>query len=219
MPDRVTISAEPREVLGKGVSKLRRQGILPANVFGKGIPSTAIELDRREFVRVIKGHGVRVLFDLNVAGEGAARPVVLRNISRIGGVGDPIHVDFYQVDPNQPIQTSVQVRLLGEAPAVRDLAGTLLHSLETVAIRCKPLAIPEALEVSLLKLTSFDVSVTVGDITAPEGVEIVTDPSIVIATVAPPRLRLEGEEEAEAEAEGEAAEAPAEGASEEATGG
>ena len=214
MPERVTISAEPRAVLGKRVSRLRRQGILPANVFGKGIESTAIELNTREFVRIIKGHGVRGLFDLDIKGEGGARPVVLRNISRVGGVGDPIHVDFYQVDPNQPIQTTIQVRLIGEAPAVRDLAGTLLHSIETVAIRCKPLAIPDALEVSLAKLTSFDVSVTVGDITPPEGVEIVTDPSVVIATVAPPRLRLEGEAEEEgAEAEGEA-----EASAEEATG-
>jgi large subunit ribosomal protein L25 len=83
----------------------------------------------------------------------------------------------------------VPLRLVGEAPAVRDLAGTLLQSIEMVSIRCAPLALPEVLEVSVAKLTSFNQPLTVGDIEPPPGVEVLTDPSIVIASVAPPRIR------------------------------
>jgi large subunit ribosomal protein L25 len=191
MAERVTIAAEPRAILGKKVSLLRRQGRLPANVFGKGLQSLAIDLDAREFGRTIKSQGVRSLLDLAVAGEPAPRPVVLRAVTRRGGTGEPIHVDFYQVDTTRPISATVPLRLVGEAPAVRDLAGTLLQSIDTVHIRCFPLAIPEAIEVDLGKLVGFDVHITVADAVLPEGVELLTDTSVVIASVAVPRIRLD----------------------------
>jgi large subunit ribosomal protein L25 len=216
MADRAVIQAVPRTVLGKQVKQLRRQGRLPGNVYGKGLESRAIDIDSREFSRNIKATGVRSMFELKIEGESKARYVILRGLSRVGGTGEPQHVDFFQVDPNRPIHANVPVRLVGDAPAVRDLAGTLLASLELIAVRCLPLAIPDTIELDVTPLKSFDVSLTVGDITAPEGVEILTDPHIVVATVTPPRLRVEeGEEEAEAEAEAEAAEEEAQGASEE----
>ncbi len=199
MAERLTIAAQTRSVIGKKVAVLRRQGRLPANVYGKGLESLAVDLDAREFGRTIKSTSARSLFDLKIEGEAAARPVVLRGISRKGGTGEPIHIDFYQVDTKKPIHATVNLRLTGEAPAVRDLAGTLIHNLESVNVRCFPLAIPEIIEVDAGKLVNFDVSITVGDLQAPEGVEILNDPSIVIATVVAPRLRLDTIEEGAAE--------------------
>jgi large subunit ribosomal protein L25 len=138
-------------------------------------------------------------------------------------MGEPLHADFFQVDLRRKLHANVPVRLVGDAPAVRDLAGTLLQSLDTVSINSLPLAIPDAIEIDVSPIKSFDISLTVGDLVAPEGVEILTDPSIVVATVMAPRLRTEDEEEAEAaaeEAEEEATEGgePAEGAEPEAGG-
>jgi large subunit ribosomal protein L25 len=193
MAERLTLAAEPRSIVGKKVKQLRRAGKLPANVFGKGLESLAVELDAREFGRAIKTAGSRSLYDLNVAGEPAPRPVVLRGISRQGGTGDPIHIDFYQVDPTKPIHATVQLHFVGQAPAVNDLAGTLVQSLETVNVRCYPLAIPDSIEVDLGKLVNFDVSLTVADLAVPEDVEILTDPSVFIVSVAPPRIRVDAE--------------------------
>lgn len=195
MAERMTLAATPRVVLGKKVARLRRAGKLPANVYGKGLDSVAVELDAREFGRILKVGGTRSLYDLKVEGEGGPRPVVLRGLSRAHGTGVPIHVDFYQVDPTKPIQATVQLHFVGVAPAVQDLAGTLVQSLETVVVRCYPLAIPESLEVDLSRLVNFETSLTVGDLVAPEGVEITTDPSVFIASVAPPRIRLETDAE------------------------
>ncbi|HMO53631.1 MAG TPA: 50S ribosomal protein L25 [Tepidiformaceae bacterium] len=189
MAERVTIQAAPRSILGKQVNQLRRQGRLPGNVYGRGIESRAVDVDAREFARTIKSAGLRAMIELSVEGEKTPRYVILRRVERRGGTGDPIHVDFFQVDPNQPIQANVPLRFVGEAPAVRDLAGTLLPSLDVVSVRCLPLAIPDTIPVELAPLKSFDVSLTVGDISAPDGVEILTDPSIVVATVNPPRIR------------------------------
>jgi large subunit ribosomal protein L25 len=189
MAERVVIKAVPRTVLGKKVASLRRQGRLPANVYGRGIPSQAVELDAREFQRTIKHAGLRAMIQLSVDGEADPRYVILRGIERKGGTGEPIHIDFFQVDPTQPIQANVPLRLTGEAPAVRDLAGTLLTGIDVVAVRCRPLDIPDAFTVDLGSLTNFDVTLTVADVQIPDDVEILTDPSVVVATVNAPRIR------------------------------
>jgi large subunit ribosomal protein L25 len=189
MSERVTIAAVPRTVLGKRVKQLRRQGVLPANIFGKAIESRAIELDAREFARTVKSAGLRAMIELKVEGESSPRFVILRGISRAGGTGEPIHVDFFQIDPEKPITANVPLRLVGEAPAVHDLAGTLLPGLEVVAVRCKPLNIPDTIPVDVSSLTGFESVITVGDITPLPGVEILTDGSVIVATVARPRVR------------------------------
>lgn len=201
MADRAVIQASPRTVLGKKVKQLRRNGLLPANVYGRAIPSQALEIDAREFSRNIKATGLRSMFELNIAGEAAPRYVIIRGMTRKGGTGEPTHLDFFQVDPNRPIVANVPIHLVGESPAVRDLAGTLLHSLDIVSVRCLPLAIPTNLEVDIAPLKNFDITLSVGDIVPPDGVEILTDPGIVIATVNPPRIRLEPGDEPDGEAE------------------
>ena len=225
MPDRVTLSATNRTVLGKKVRRLRREGVLPANVYGRGVDSTAIQLDGRDFRRAIRQAGIRSMFELAIEGEPQSRHVLVRGLDREGGTGDPIHVDFYQVDLNNPIQTTIAIRLIGVAPAVTDLGGTLLQNLETVAIRCLPLDIPEAIELDVSSLESFELSLNVGDLNVPAAVEVLVASDIGVATVDAPRLLIEGEEEEGEELEGEegellegeeGAESPAEGADAEA---
>jgi large subunit ribosomal protein L25 len=181
--------AEPRAVLGKHVAKLRREGLLPANVYGRGIDSMALQLDARDFTRVLKTGAARGMFELKVTGESGPRYVILRALSRKGGTGDPLHADFLQVDLQRPIQTVVPVRLTGESPAVRDLAGSLVQSLEQVTVRCLPLGIPDALEADLGLLTGFGTAINVSDLSPVDGVEVVTDASLTIATANPPRIR------------------------------
>ncbi|MCA9826191.1 MAG: 50S ribosomal protein L25 [Dehalococcoidia bacterium] len=195
MADRATLHAERRTVLGKKVRRLRSEGILPANIYGRNLESVAIQVETRAFLQSVKQAGVRSMFEVAVAGESEPRYVIIRGIDRPGGHGDPLHIDFYQVDLRRPVQTNVQLITEGEAPAVVDLAGTLLQNLEYVTVECLPLDIPSSIAVDLSSLENFDVSITVGDLVAPQGVTIITDPSVSVATVAQPRIRLEGEEE------------------------
>ncbi len=183
-------------MLGKHVAKLRREGILPANVYGRGLDSVALQLDAREFTRILRSGAARGMFELNISGESDPRFVILRHVMRKGGTGDPIHADFLQVDLQRPIQTTVPIRLHGESPAVRDLAGQLALSLEQVTVRCLPLGIPDAVEGDLSMLTGFGTAITVGDLFPIDGVEILTDPAIMVATANPPRIRKDAVEEA-----------------------
>ncbi len=189
MADRAVIEAVPRSVLGKKVRHLRREGRLPGNIFGRGLASTAVEVDAREFGHTIKSTGLRHMYELRVAGEKTSRFVIVRGLSRSGGTGEPIHVDFLQVDPERPITATVPLRIVGEAPAVKDLAGTLQQFVDTVSIRCKPLAIPEAIEADAGILKSFTSTITIGSIKPPAGIELLNDPTLVVASVEPPRLQ------------------------------
>lgn len=183
-----TIQAVHRNILGKKVKRLREDGVLPGNIYGRGLPSIAIQIDSRDFRKVVLNVGIRSMFQLLVEGESDPRHVLVRQLARSGGTGDPIHVDFYQVDLDRPIQTTVAINLVGIAPAVSDLAGTLLQHLETVQVRCLPLDIPDSFEVDVSSLNTFEDSIKITDVNFPEGVEILISEDTSIAGVQPPRV-------------------------------
>jgi large subunit ribosomal protein L25 len=221
MAQRATLQAERRTVLGKKVKQLRNQGLLPGNIYGRALESVAIQLDAKEFVHTVREAGIRSMFELSLQGESKPRFVIVRGLDRAGGTGSPLHVDLYQVDLRRPVQTNVPLVIEGDSAAVRDLAGTFLQSIDIVAVECLPMDIPSNIVVDISVLDSFDKTITVGDLVAPEGVSILTDPSVSVATVAPPRIRAEEEEGEELEgeaAEGEEGEAPEGAAGEEPAG-
>ena len=214
------IQVAHRDTFGKKVKRLRNQGVLPGNIYGRGLSSTPIQVDSREFRKVVVESGIRSMFQVLVEGESEPRHVLIRQLARSGGTGDPIHVDFYQVDLERPIQTTVAINLIGIAPAVTDLSGTLLQHLETVQVRCLPLDIPDSFEVDVSGLETFEDTIKIADVTFAEGVEVLTSEDMSIAGVQPPRVLEEvvsetDEEFAEGE-EGETSEAGEEGVVDEA---
>jgi large subunit ribosomal protein L25 len=209
MAQRLTLQAERRTVLGKKVKQLRQDGWLPGNVYGRALDSVAVQLNLRDFLHAVRDAGVRSMFELAVAGEEKPRFVIIRALERAGGTGMPVHVDLYQVDLRRPVQTNVPLVVEGESAAVRELGGTLLQNVDIVAVECLPMDIPASITVDVSVLDSFDKTITVGDLVAPEGVTLLTDPAVSVATVAAPRIRADMEE---GEAEAVAGEAGAEGA-------
>jgi large subunit ribosomal protein L25 len=219
MAQRATLQAERRTVLGKKVKQLRQDGWLPGNVYGRALDSVAVQLKLRDFVHAVRDAGVRSMFELAVDGEEKPRFVIIRALERAGGTGTPMHVDLYQVDLRRPVQTNVPLVIEGESPAVRDFGGTLLQNVDIVAVECLPMDIPASITVDISALDSFDKTITVGDLVAPEGVTLITDPAVGVATVAAPRIRADIEEGEEAGAAGAAEGAEGEAAGEEPAGG
>ncbi len=202
MPD--TYAAEPRTTLGKRVAKLRRSGVLPANVFGRGMESVAVQIETRAVRDLLRSHGTNTLISLQVAGEDAPRPVVVRDVGRHPVTHIPLHLDFYQVDLSRRISGSVPVVLIGDSSAVKDLGGVLLVVADAVQIEALPADMPSHLEVSVDGLTEFDAEVTVGDLDLPAGVVMLSESDQTLARIARPRgLTAEGaEDEAAGAAEG-----------------
>jgi large subunit ribosomal protein L25 len=216
MPD--TYVAETRTVLGKAVSRLRREGILPANVYGRGLESTALQIASRDVRTLLHEHGVNTLINLQVSGEAQPRSVVVRKVQRHPVSHQIEHVDFYQVDLSRPIQGAVPIVLVGEAPAVHTHKALLLQGADSVLIEALPAAMPSHVEVSVEGLTELDSLTTVADLQLPEGVTVLTAPEVVLAQISRPRVGgteaedelPEGEQEETAEGEGGAEGASAE---------
>jgi large subunit ribosomal protein L25 len=209
MPD--TYAAEPREVLGKAVARLRREGVLPANIYGRGLQSTAVQIEARDVRTLLHDHGINTLINLQVTGEAQARSVVVRKVQRHPVSHQLEHVDFYQVDLARPIQGPVPVVLIGEAPAVHTYKALLLQGADTVVVEALPAEMPAHIELSVETLTELDSTATVADLQLPAGVTAVTTPDVVLAQISRPRGVTSEDEEAlpegeqEEGAEGEAA--------------
>jgi large subunit ribosomal protein L25 len=205
MPDRPRLAAASRTVTGKKVSHLRREGRLPAVVYGHGVDSESVSIDTHEFELLKRRVGASTLVDLSVDG-GKTRPVLLYSIQVNPITRRPIHIDLFAVRMTEELTVEVQLIGTGVAPAI-ELGGTLVHPVSSVKVRALPDNLPETLHYDLSTLTDYDATVTVADLQVPEGVTVQADEHEVVARVLAPRV----EEAVTAEGEGAAAEG-AEGA-------
>lgn len=188
------ITAVPREI--KNPREIRRQGRIPAVIYGHGINQT-LEIDSTDLDRLISSGAARGLLDLSIEGEKAPAKVMLKEIQRHPVRGDLLHVDFYRVSMTELITTSVPVRVSGEEEAVA--AGAVVqHQMRQVDVQCLPGAIPSYLDVDLTGKGPGD-SFTVGELEAPEGVTVTADPGMVIASLVIPREVEEEEPEVDEE--------------------
>jgi large subunit ribosomal protein L25 len=216
---RPTLAAEHREVTGKAVHRLRKQGLLPAVIYGHGEASSNVTIDAHEFDVLRRHSGPNTLVDLSVDGE-KARPVLINQVQIHPVDRRPLHADLFLVRMTEELTVDVPLVATGESHAVVQLNGTLLHPTETVKVRALPDHLPQSIEYSVDSLVDFDTALHVSDLVVPADVTLLTDADEIIAKVQAPRIEVEeapveveGEElEGEAaEVEGEAAEAGAEG--------
>ena len=224
MATRPQLAAQRREVSGKRVSRLRREGFVPAVVYGRGQPSLSIQVYAREFDALRRHAGRNALVDLKLDG-GRARPVMLHGVQEHPVQRSTLHVDFLVVRMTEEMTVDVPVVLTGDSEAVSKLGGTLLHLRDTVQVRALPGELPSSIDADVSVLGDFDAMLHVGDLHVPERVTLLTDPSEPLARVQAPRVEevpevveaVEAEEEAAAAEEG--AEAPAEATAEGGAGG
>jgi large subunit ribosomal protein L25 len=210
MPDRPRLAAASRTVTGKKVATLRREGRLPAVVFGHGAESQPLTVDAHEFDLLRRHVGASTLVDLSVDGK-KPKPVILHGVQVHPLSRRPIHVDLFAVRMTEEITVEVALVGTGTAPAT-EAGGTLMHNTTTVKVRALPDHLPETLHYDLSSLVDYDAALTVADLQVPEGVTVLADPSDVIAKVLAPRVEEVAEgAEAAAEAAPEATEAATEG--------
>jgi len=215
--DRLELAVAPREILGKKVQGLRRQGITPANIYGHGVESLAVQVPTHDLAHTIRVAGRNTMLELNVEGEKKARPVFVHHVQRNPLNDDLLHVDFYQVSLKEKIRLEVPIVVVGEAPAVDIYHGMLLQNTNSVAIEGLPAEMPPYIEVDVSGLTEIDDAIHIKDLPVSAGLTFLVDPELVVVKVSPPRIEVEevAEEEAVPAAEAAEAEAKAEKAEEE----
>ena len=205
---RPKLAAARREIIGKKVAQMRRDGRLPAVVFGRGLASDSVSVDTHEFEQLRRHAGPNTLIDLSVDG-GASAPVLVHGVQMSVVTRRPLHVDLFVVRMTEELTVDVPLVSEGQAEAVETGGGTLLHVIEHVRVRALPDHLPQSIHYSIDSLATFDDLIHVSDLAIPSDATLLNDPSEVVAKVLPPRVEEEPVVVAEAV---EGAEAPAEDA-------
>ncbi len=215
---RPALAATHRELTGKAVAQLRRDGRLPAVVFGHGLDSTPVTLDAHDFDQLRRHLGANALVDLSVDGK-KPQPVLIHGVQVHRLTRRPIHADLFVVKMTEEMTVDVPLVPVGASAAVDDLGGTLLLIVEAVKVKALPDHLPQSIDVPVERLVDFDAVLKVSDLIIPADATLLTDPDEIVAKVAPPRIEVVevAPEAAEAAAEGEVAEAGEAAAESEAT--
>lgn len=193
MSDRISIVAEPRSVTGKKVKQLRRDGWIPAVVYGQRDP-LHVQLENSALRRALRKAGTSQLMDLALGGK--TYTVLAREIQQHVTRGDLIHVDFMEVDMKVTVTT--EAALVGVNKVAPDLegAGVATMPLHAVEIEALPDDLVSEIEVDMSAIQTIDDVIYVGDLKAPKGVQILTDPETVVV-----RFQIMTEEPEEEEEE------------------
>jgi large subunit ribosomal protein L25 len=181
--DKIELKVTNREILGKKVKHLRRQGITPVHLFGHGIKSLALQCETGELERALGQAGQTRLISLKIDKEKKSRTSVIREFNRDWRKGQLLHVDFYQVKMEEKIKLEVPVALVGEAPALQSKAYMLEHELGTLTVECLPAKIPASLEVDISSLTEPEQTIRVKDVTLDKDIAVLNDPELVVAKI------------------------------------
>ncbi len=213
MEKREELKTRIRHTLGKKVRFLRRQGLIPTNLYGPKIDSIALEVESAVLERLISKVGRNALINLTVDGDKKPRLVMIRDIQRHPLTGNLLHVDFFQVEVTHKIRTEIPLIFLGEAPIAKRARVMLLQNLTSLHVEGLPTDLPRNIEVDLSVLEEVGQAIHVRDIAISDKLELLTDPDAVVAYMEESRVPVEEVEvpaevevEAEAEAEEEAGE-------------
>lgn len=210
MPDDIVLTAEPRTVVGsRPAGRLRRQGKVPAVVYGLESDTLNVTVPARELHHILTGEaGANALITLKCDGDDIL--TLARQIQRHPTRGDLVHVDFVRIRRDMAVQAEIPVHLEGEAAGVRD-GGILEQLVFSLTIEAKPADIPNAVEVDVTALEIGD-QLRIEELVVPAGVTVQHEPDELVLQVVMPRV-VEEPEPAEAE-EGELIEGeePPEGA-------
>lgn len=202
MTNKLTLELDKRSIQGRKVKQLRRQGIVPANIFGKKIDSEAVQISEKEFEKIFEEAGETTIIYATIKGEETKRPVLVSATQVHPVSGDYLHIDFHQVDLTQKVTATVPLVLAGEAPAVDDLGAILVQMLDEIEVEALPTDLPHELSVDISGLKAFGDAIFIKDIKVDTSkVEVKNDPEEMVAQVEEPKAEEEVVPEAtEAEA-------------------
>lgn len=176
------LKAEPRKILGRKVKTLRREGLIPAHVFGHNLKTVHVQVAQGDFEKVRAVAGETSVIDLAV--NSTKHPVLIRGVQTHPVTDKVLHIDFYQVAAGEKVKVAVPLEITGESPAVEKKLGVLLTPLTEIEIEALPANLPEKIEVDISKLENVGDAVKVSDFKLDAAkVEILQDPELVVANI------------------------------------
>ncbi len=174
------LTVQKREKLGSGVKALRGQGLIPAELYGRGLQNLHLSVPEKEFRKLYKDAGESTV--INVVLDGEKHPALIQSVSFDPLTDDFQSVDFYQVRMDEKLTVSVPLVFEGVSPAVKEKNALLVKPLQELEIEALPGNIPHDIKVDLSKLQDLDQSIYVRDLEIPANVEVLVSPDTVVAT-------------------------------------
>lgn len=205
MAQRTELAISHREVMGKATKRLRKAGIIPANIFGHKETPQAVQLEAIEFERLRRSHAATGIIALRLPDKSGVQTALIRHVQHDPRSGKVIHIDFFRVSMTERLNVKVPLHFVGEAPGVKVEGGVLLHLLDTLEVECRARDIPENIEIDVSSLADIDSILHAGEVKLPASITLVTDPNEGVVKVAASRLEKEIEEAAPEAAAPEAA--------------
>jgi len=213
MADKIELNVDNREVLGKKVKFLRKQGVVPVHLFGHNLDSLTLQGNAAALSKVISQAGRTRLIDLKVGKSTKPHSVMVKEVQKDPIRGNLLHVDFYEVNMAEKIRVEVPISVTGESPALKIRENMLYQTLNSLTIECLPDKMPDRIQVDISGITQADQAIHVKDINLPD-ITVLNDPDLVILKVslrpteaveeAKPVAAVAAEGAAPAAAEGEA---------------
>ena len=191
--EEIVIEGTKRDVFGHQVKALRREGKLPANLYGKGMGSIPVTMDARITSRVVQRVTASSLIKVVVDGEPYHTLLRERQVNYI--TGDMLHLDFQVVSLTELVKTEVAIYFEGESPAVKDFNALLAINLNSIEVECLPTDLPNRITVDLTILRAMGDAIRVKDLLVPPEVKILNDPQEMVLLVSAPSM--EADEEAD----------------------
>jgi large subunit ribosomal protein L25 len=180
-----TIDFYQRNVLGKKVKHLRRQGITPVHMYDSSGSSYSLQVETKTLYQLLASHGKTSPVTIRIGEEDHS--AFVREVQRNPVSEEIIHVDFLEVDLSKSIRTQVPVVLVGEAPAVRLHSGIVNQLIYSLSLECLPKDIPSSIEIDVSGLDEIDASVLVSDINLGASVTITSSLQENVVRIQAPR--------------------------------
>lgn len=199
--EQIELTAERRMLLGKQVKQLRRQGWLPAVMYGHGFDPVPLQFEAKSLSRALAQISGSQLVSIRISGQSQPEMALVRDVQRDPITGMPLHVDFYRVSLTERIRAEIPLTLVKKSPVVERNAGILLHGISSIEVECLPSDLVDTIEVDLSTLVEVDQEIAVRDLPIPAGIEVLTDPDEMVVRVVPVKEVVEVEEAAPAAAE------------------
>ncbi len=183
--DTLTLNAKTREATGNQVGALRREGMVPAVVYGHGVDNVNVSLDARELDKVYSEIGESALVDLVVDGKKPIK-VLIQAVQYQPIRHEIIHADLRAVKMDEAIEASIELEFVGESPAVKAHGAIFVRNMDSIDVKCLPGDLVQSIEVDLGALKEIGDTITVSDLTPPPGVEFLAEPDEAIAVANEP---------------------------------
>jgi large subunit ribosomal protein L25 len=194
----ISLKAKVRTEMGRKTNALKDAGRIPAVVYGHKAKNILLDVDYKDFQKVLREAGESSLIELNIEGEKEKKPVLVHELQKDPVSDKFIHIDFFQISLTEEVSVKVPLIFEGTSLAVKDLGGTLVKNISELEVKALATNLPHEIKVSIDGLNNFGDHILVKDLILPKDVKATAKPDEIVVSVAQP-AKVEEELAAELE--------------------